>query len=88
MRIEVAIDEPVDVKVGVVSPGTVAPKSFHWQGQVYHVSAYGRRWDEEADGRRLRCLLVQSVERNAYELRWDVAADNWLLFRAWLMAAV
>ncbi len=32
----------------------------------------------------MRCYLVQTVDGNTYELRYDPAADRWTIHRAWL----
>jgi hypothetical protein len=38
--------------------------------------------------RPTRCYLIQSVDQNTFELRWDAATDQWTLHRAWLRAAL
>ena len=84
----VAIGEPVPVAIRTLSSGKIVPKSFVWQGQRRFVSARGRQWTERLDGKRFRCFLIQTLNRNAYELRWDPVEDLWILHRAWVMNAV
>ncbi len=88
MSEQIAVDEPVRVAIRTLPSGKIVPKLFVWQGQTHYVSAQGRQWAEGRDGKRVRCFLVQTLNQNAYELRWDAAEDVWSLHRAWLMNAV
>jgi hypothetical protein len=84
MRREVLVDETVDALTRVMPNGTVLPTSFLWRGRTRYVGDIGRTWEERVGGRTLRCYLVQAVDRDSYELRWDPAADTWSIHRAWL----
>jgi hypothetical protein len=85
MSREVIVDEPVSTLVRTLPNGQINPTSFLWRDRTRYVSDVGRQWEERVQGRTLRCFLVQTVERNTYELRWDPAADAWTLHRAWLV---
>ena len=78
-----AVNETIDVTIRVLPSGKIAPKSFRWQGRTYYVVALGRQWDELTDGRRIRCFLVQTQGQSSFELRWDAAKDEWVLYQAW-----
>lgn len=81
---EVLVNEPVDVLVRVLPNGEVQPTSFLWRSKTRYVSDVGRQWEERAGGKALRCYLLKTVEENTYELRWDPAANEWQIHRAWL----
>jgi hypothetical protein len=81
---EVLINEPADVLVRVSSNGTMMPTSFLWRGKTRYVSDLGRQWEERVGGKALRCYLLKTVDENSYELRWDPAANDWSVHRAWL----
>ena len=83
---EVVVNEAVEVLVRVMPSGNVVPTSFVWRDRTRYVADVGRQWEERLDGRTLRCYLVQAVDNNSYELRWDPAGDLWTLHRGWLRA--
>ncbi|MDE0141015.1 MAG: hypothetical protein OXI80_03435 [Caldilineaceae bacterium] len=85
---QVAIDEPVRVRVRSLPTGKIAPGSFEWQGRTYSIVALGRQWDEMVEGRLVRSFLVQTSGQNSFELRWDPVEDEWVLHRGWLMYLV
>ena len=84
MNSEVIVDEEVDVLLRVLPSGALQPTSFLWRNKTRYVGDVGRTWEERVDGRTLRCYLVQAVDNNTFELRWDPAADVWTIHRAWL----
>ena len=84
MSRQVAVEEVIAVAVRVLPSGKIVPKSFKWQGRTFYVAALGRQWDERMDGKRFRCFLVQTQERSSFELRWDAAEDEWVLYQAWI----
>ena len=84
MASEVFVDEAVDVLVRVLGDGSVRPTSFLWRNRTRYVSETGRTWEERVDGRTVRVYLVQTVDGNTYELRYDPAEDRWTIHRAWL----
>lgn len=84
MSQQVAVNEPVLVEAQMRASGEMVVKAFDWQGTRHYVAAHGRRWDEWTNGRRFRCLLVQTSDFNSFELRWDPAEDEWMLHQAWL----
>ena len=88
MNREVLVDEQVDALVRVMPTGEIRPTSFLWRNKTRYVGDIGRTWEERVDGRTLRCYMVQSVDRNTFELRWDPAADVWSIHRAWLRDAL
>jgi hypothetical protein len=81
---EVLINEPADVLVRVSTSSVVTPTSFLWRNKTRYVSDVGRQWEERVAGKALRCYLIKTVEENTYELRWDPAANEWTVHRAWL----
>jgi len=85
---QIAIAEPVRVKVRSLPTGKIAPRSFEWQGRTYSIVALGRQWDEMVEGRRVRSFLVQTPGQNSFELRWDPVEDEWVLHCGWLMDLV
>ena len=84
MASEVLVNEAADVLVRVLQDGSVRPTSFLWRNRTRYVSDTGRTWEERVDGRTVRVYLVQSVDNSTYELRYDPAADEWTIHRAWL----
>jgi hypothetical protein len=84
MASEVLVNEEVDVLVRVMADGSVRPTSFLWRNRTRYVSELGRNWEERVEGRTVRVYLVQTVDNNTYELRYDPAADRWTIHRAWL----
>lgn len=81
---EVLVNEAVDALVRMLPSGEVQPTSFLWRDKTRYVSTVGRVWEERVSGRTLRCFLIQSVDGNTFELRWDPAANSWIIYRAWL----
>ena len=81
---EVLVNEPADTLVRLLPNGEVQPTSFLWRDKTRYVSHVGRQWEERVAGQALRCFLLQTVEENTYELRWDPAANTWSVHRAWL----
>ena len=84
MRQEALVNEQVDTLVRVMPAGKVIPTSFVWRDKTRYVSTVGRQWEERVDGETLRCYLIQAVNNDTFELRWNPAGDRWLLHRAWL----
>lgn len=84
MKQLVSIDEPIRVLVRTLPSGKIVPTSFVWRDQTRYVADVGRQWEERVDGRSLRCFLIQAVDGNTYEVRWNPAGDAWTLHRAWL----
>lgn len=85
---EVLVNEQVDALWRVMANGELRPTSFIWRDKTRYVSEVGRTWEERVGGRTLRCYLIQAVDSNTFELRWDPAADRWEIHRAWLRDAV
>lgn len=81
---EVLVNEPADTLVRLLPNGEVQPTSFLWRDKTRYVSHVGRQWEERVAGQSLRCFLLQTVEENTYELRWDPATNTWSVHRAWL----
>lgn len=84
MASEVLVNEEVDVLVRVLPDGSVRPTSFLWRNRTRYVGELGRSWEERVEGSTVRVYLVQTVDNNTYELRYDPAADRWTIHRAWL----
>ncbi len=85
MAREVIVDEPINILVRALPTGQIQPTSFLWRDRNRYVSDVGRQWEERVEGRSLRCFLVQTVDNNTFELRWDPAGDAWTIHRAWLV---
>lgn len=88
MNREVMVDEQVDALVRVMPSGEIRPTSFLWRNKTRYVGDIGRTWEERVGGRTVRCYMVQSVDNNTFELRWDPAADQWSIHRAWIRDAL
>ncbi|MCB0129248.1 MAG: hypothetical protein KDD78_00305 [Caldilineaceae bacterium] len=84
MNREVIVDEVVDALMRVKTTGEIVPTSFLWRNKTRYVGEIGRTWEERIEGRTVRCFLVQAVDNNTFELRWDPALDQWSIHRAWL----
>jgi len=81
------VGEPILVQALFLAEGGVQPVVFIWRGRTRYVASVGREWEEEAQGTRWRCYMVQTPTAEAFELRMDVAGLRWMLARAWLHAA-
>ena len=81
---EVLVNEEVDTLARMMPDGEIRPTSFLWRDRTRYVSTIGRVWEERVDGRTLRCFMVQAVNSETFELRWDPAANRWKIHRAWL----
>ncbi len=88
MTTQVLVDEPIQILVRTLPSGKIVPTSFIWRDRTHYVSDVGRQWEERVDGQSIRCFLVQTVDRNTYELRWNPAGDEWSVHRAWLQSLV
>lgn len=88
MKKLVSINEPVRMLVRTLPSGKIVPTSFIWRDQTRYVADVGRQWEERVDGKSIHCFLVQAVDQNTYEVRWDPAGEVWILQRAWLMHLV
>lgn len=81
---EVVVNETADVLVRVMRNGEVRPTSFLWRNKTRYVSDLGRQWEERVGGKSLHCFLLQTVDGNTFELRWEPGANVWTIQRAWL----
>lgn len=88
MMREVLVNEQVDTLWRALPNGDIRPTSFIWRDKTRYVSHVGRHWEERVAGKTLRCYLVQAVDNQTFELRWEPASDVWQIHRAWLAAAV
>jgi hypothetical protein len=88
MTREVLVNEPVDTLIRLLPDGEVRPTSFLWRDRTRYVENVGRQWEERVAGKTLRCFLLQTVDANTFELRWDPGANTWAVHRAWLRDAV
>ncbi len=88
MNREVIVNESINVLVRMMPDGQIRPTSFLWRDKTRYVSDVGRQWEERVAGQTVRCFLIQTVDNNTYELRWDPAADHWSIQRAWLRDAL
>ncbi len=84
MMKEVLVDEPVEALIRVMPDGDVRPTSFVWRDRTRYVGDIGRSWEERVGGKLVRCYLIQAVDKNTFELRWDAGENAWTLHRAWL----
>lgn len=84
MTREVLVNEPVDTLIRLMPDGAVRPTSFLWRDKTRYVADVGRQWEERREGKSLRCFLLQTVDASTFELRWDPAANTWMVHRAWL----
>lgn len=84
MASEVIVNEPVQLLYRVMPGGQIRPTSFVWRNQTRYVSDIGRTWEERVQGVNLRCFMLQTVDGETYEVRYDPTQDQWTLHRAWL----
>lgn len=84
----VSRDEPVAVELAQPGSESPVPRAFGWRGQRHQVAAIGRRW-QESDGSTLwHCLLVQTTDRDTFELCYRADTGVWTVSRAWLLPRV
>ena len=88
MNQELLVNETVSALVRVTPAGEMRPTSFVWRDRTRYVDNIGRMWEERVEGRTLRCYMIQAVDGNTFELRWNPDGNQWTLHRAWLRAAV
>ncbi len=88
MTVELVVDEPIRVLVRTLPSGKIVPTSFIWRDQTRYVGDVGRQWEERVDGKSVRCFLIKTVNQETYEVRWDPAADDWRIHRAWVRNVV
>ena len=88
MRREMIVEEEINVLVRVMPSGDVRPTSFLWRDRTRYVADIGRTWEERVGGHTLHCFLIQAVDNDTYELRWNPAANAWTIHRAWLNDAI
>ncbi len=81
------VGEPILVQARFPPDGGIQPTAFIWRNRTRYVASLGRQWEEEAEGIRWRCYLVQSPNGDTFELRLDLARMAWVLARAWLTQA-
>lgn len=82
------LDEPVAVQVRFSADGRVRPTAFLWRGQRHALVSWGRQWTAESDDGAWRCFLVQTVNGDAAELRWNQRTHQWWLVRIWRREAL
>jgi hypothetical protein len=80
------IGEPILVQARFLPGGAVQPVAFIWRNRTRYITAVGREWEEESEGIRWRCYLVQTPTAETFDLRLDTAGMRWVLARAWLKA--
>ena len=88
MNQELLVNETISALVRVMPSGAVQPTSFIWRDRTRYVDAIGRQWEERVEGRTLHCYMVQAVDGNTFELRWNPDGNQWVLHRAWLRGAI
>jgi hypothetical protein len=84
MTSEVLVNERVEMLYRVIAGGDIRPTSFVWRNKTRYVSDIGRTWEERVQGSTLRCFMIQTVDGNTFEIRFDAGADQWTIARAWL----
>ena len=77
-------EEPVPVELMPATAEPAAPHAFTWRGQRYQVAAVGRRWQAFSGATTWHCLLVQTTERDTFELRQRTDTGAWIVTQAWL----
>jgi hypothetical protein len=84
MPAEVLVNEQIDMLYRVMPGGQIRPTSFVWRDRTRYVSDIGRTWEERVQGVNVRCYMIQTVNGNTYEVRFDPSQDIWTIHRAWL----
>ena len=85
---EVIVDEEVRMLWRVLQNGEIRPTSFVWRDKTCYVDQVGRYWEERTGGQTLRYWLIQAVDGQTYEVRWNPADDVWSIHRAWIKQAI
>ncbi len=85
---EVIVNEEVRMLWRVLPNGEIRPTSFVWRDKTRYVDQVGRYWEERTGGQTVRCWLIQAVDGQTYEVRWNPADDVWSIHRAWIKQAV
>ena len=67
--------EAVEVTARFAPDGKITPLRFTWNGDIYAVTATGRRWQDEAGGH----FLVMVPGDRVYELVFNAAEARWYL---------
>jgi hypothetical protein len=78
------VGEPILVQARFLAEGGVQPAAFIWRNRTRYIAALGREWEEEDQGARWHCYVVQTPTGETFELRLDMAAMRWVLARAWV----
>jgi hypothetical protein len=86
MSLPELVGEPILVQARFLPEGGVQPAAFIWRNRTRYIAALGRQWEEETEGTRWCCYLVQTPNGETFELRLDTVAMRWILARAWLRA--
>ncbi|MCX6044906.1 MAG: hypothetical protein NT075_07315 [Chloroflexi bacterium] len=84
MTREVLVNEPIKALTRMMASGDIRPTSFLWRDKTRYVSDLGRQWEERIAGKTIHCFLLQTVDNDTYELRWDPGDNAWTVHRAWL----
>jgi hypothetical protein len=82
----VFVGEAILVQARFLPEGAVQPVAFIWRNRTRYIASLGREWEEESEGIRWRCYMVQTPTAETFELRLDTAGTRWILARAWLNA--
>jgi len=77
------VAESTSVEARFDERGTVTPLSFTWRDRRRPITAVGRRWVDEIEGRTVLHILVMSPSDAVFELCFDLQAHRWEVRRAW-----
>ncbi len=84
----VTAGDTVTVELGPSADEFPQPRAFLWRGQRHQIAATGRRWQESDSTATWQCQLVQTTERDTFELCYRADTGVWTVSRAWLLPRV
>lgn len=77
------INEPVSVKLREHRGTTLLPTAFVWRGRRFEIDSWGRQSAKVQGGQPFQCHLVQTADRQTWELCQDEETAQWTLTRHW-----
>lgn len=77
------INEPVSVEICERRGETSLPTAFVWHGRRFEIDSWGRQSSRIQEGRSVHCYLVQTGNRETWELCQDMESAQWTLARHW-----
>jgi PncC family amidohydrolase len=77
------VNEAVSVETQLRRDGTPSPQAFVWRGRRFEIVSWGREGTTTRDGSACHYYLVQTPDRESWELCQDTETGGWMLARRW-----